>query len=346
MVSEKIASLSCKLSPVFCKIPNTSFTSSTLVVSTSIFFIFFLFLPRLNSSLLSLACFSKTSCIIIHITCSMIIFNSRVVDQINDSVAVSILVVIPGHKLDKCSRKLNSSFGVEDRGAIISQKVGRDNHVLGVSKNSLHGTLRCLLDLSTNFLIGSRFLKSDSQINNRNIRSWHTECHSSQFSIEGRNDFANSLGSSGRGRNDVLSCSTSSSPVLATRSIDCLLSCCNCMDSCHQTLKNTEVVIHDLGKWSQTVGCTRGIAHNLHISRISILIDSHDKHRSISRWSRDDDLLSSSLVMSSSFLQSGENSSGLNHILGANTSPRDGRGIPLTEDSDGLSIHNQLSLYN
>ena len=62
------------------------------------------------------------------------------VDQINDSVAVAILVVIPGHKLDEGSRQLNSSLGIEDRGPVISKEVRRDHHVLSVSKNP------CILD--------------------------------------------------------------------------------------------------------------------------------------------------------------------------------------------------------
>merc|ERR1719516_357550 len=90
------------------------------------------------------------------------------------------------------------------------------------------------------------------------------------------------LGRSGGGWDDVLPCSTSSSPILATGSINSFLSGCNSMDSGHETFHNAKVVIHDLGKRSQTVRGTRGVAHNLHVSRVSILVDTHDEHWSIS----------------------------------------------------------------
>lgn len=49
------------------------------------------------------------------------------------------------------------------------------------------------LDGSLDLIIGSRLLKPNSQINNRNIDSGDTESHSSQLSIEGRKHLANSL---------------------------------------------------------------------------------------------------------------------------------------------------------
>lgn len=61
-----------------------------------------------------------------------------------------------------------------------------------------------LLDSLADFLVSGFFGKPDSQVNNRDIRSGHTESHSSQLAIQFGNDLADSLGSASRGWNDVL----------------------------------------------------------------------------------------------------------------------------------------------
>ena len=60
----------------------------------------------------------------------------HVVDEVDDSVGVSILVVVPGDQLDKGSWQLNPSLGVEDWRSVVSQEVSGHNHVLSVAKNS------------------------------------------------------------------------------------------------------------------------------------------------------------------------------------------------------------------
>ena len=57
------------------------------------------------------------------------------VDQVDDSVAVAILVVIPGHQLHEGAGQLDPSLSVEDRRSVISKEVSGDHHVLGVTKN-------------------------------------------------------------------------------------------------------------------------------------------------------------------------------------------------------------------
>ena len=58
------------------------------------------------------------------------------VDQINDSVAVSKLVVVPGHELHEGAGQLDPGLRVEDGGAAVPEEVRGDNHVLRVTKES------------------------------------------------------------------------------------------------------------------------------------------------------------------------------------------------------------------
>jgi hypothetical protein len=50
-----------------------------------------------------------------------------------------------------------------------------------------------LLDCGLDLIIGSRLLKPDSQINNRDINSGDTESHPGQLSIKGGKHLADSL---------------------------------------------------------------------------------------------------------------------------------------------------------
>ena len=72
--------------------------------------------------------------------------------------------------------------------------------------------------------------------------------------VQLRNDFADSLGSPGRGGDDVLGSSPTVPPCLRTRTIDRLLCGGVRVDGRHQSLDDTELVVDDLGQGRQTVG--------------------------------------------------------------------------------------------
>ena len=58
------------------------------------------------------------------------------VDQINDTVAVAVLVVVPGHQLHEGAGELDPSLGIKDRRSVISKEVSRDHHILSVTEDS------------------------------------------------------------------------------------------------------------------------------------------------------------------------------------------------------------------
>ena len=83
----------------------------------------------------------------------------------------------------------------------------------------------------------------------------------------------------------------------------------------------------------------------LHGGVIRIQVNSNDKHRSIGRRSRDDNLFGSTINVSLGFVQSGEDTSGLDHVFGSNSSPRNVLGVTLTEDLDAVVIDNQQTIF-
>lgn len=56
-----------------------------------------------------------------------------VLDEVDDSAWVAVLVVVPGDEFHEGVGKLDSGEGVEDGGVGVSDKVSGDDFVFGVS---------------------------------------------------------------------------------------------------------------------------------------------------------------------------------------------------------------------
>ena len=119
-----------------------------------------------------------------------------------------------------------------------------------------------------------------------------------------------------------------------------------------------------LCQWSKTVGRAASIRNNVNIWLVFLLVNTHNKHRSVTAWSRNDDLLGTTLFiiqakesnhqpqnhpnspthltnltwfiffkfsylqMQGSFVLISENTSGLNHIFGSSLTPWDLLRVP------------------
>lgn len=167
---------------------------------------------------------------------------------------------------------------------------------------TLGGGLHGGLDL----LISDRLLGAAGQVDHGDVGSRHTHGHTGQLAVEGRNNLSDSLGGTGAAGDDVLGSSTASSPVLGGGSVHDLLGGSVGVDSGHETLNQTPVVVDDLGKGSETVGGARGVGDDLVFRLVSIEIDTTDEHGGISRGGRDDDLLGTTLQVSSSLFGGSE----------------------------------------
>ena len=57
-------------------------------------------------------------------SCCLLILGVHVVDKVDNSVGVAVLVIVPGDEFDECRGELDSGLGVEDGGAVVGQEVG------------------------------------------------------------------------------------------------------------------------------------------------------------------------------------------------------------------------------
>src|SRR6187402_3227559 len=105
-------------------------------------------------------------------------------------------------------------------------------------EHTLKRTFGSLLDDSLNLIVGSTLLNADGQINNGDVGGWDTHGHSSKLAIESWDNLSDSLGGTSAARNDILSSSTSSTPVLGGWAIDSLLGSGVGVDGSHETLND------------------------------------------------------------------------------------------------------------
>jgi len=274
----------------------------------------------------------------------LVVLVGHVLDQLDAARGVTELVIVPRNKLDKGVRKGNTGLGVKDGRVSITNKIGRDNIVLGVAHDSLHLALGGLLDDSLDLLIGGRLGKAGSQVNNRDVGGRDTEGHTSQLAVQVGDDLADSLGSTSRRGDDVGAGPTASAPILARRTVDGLLGGGGGVDGGHEGLSDAKVVVDNLGKGGQAVGGARGVGDDLVLGLVGVQVDSADKHGGVGRGGRDDDLLGTALQVEGGLLDGGEDSGGLDDVLGALLTPRNLIGATLVKDSNLVAIDNEVTI--
>ena len=277
---------------------------------------------------------------------------SHVLHKIDHSVGITPLVIVPRDELDEVVGEGNSGLGIEDGGKRAGLEVVGDDILLGVTENTLEGGLGGELDGSLDVLVGGGLLEGAGEIDDGDILGGDTEGHTSELTVELRNDLTDGLGGTGGGRNDVVASRSATSPVLLGRTIEDLLGGGDGVDGGHETLLEAKVVVDDLGERSETVGGAGSVGDNLQVLGVFVVVDTHDEHgSSLLGRSRDDDLLGASLEVSSSLLTIGEDTGGLRNVLGTSVAPRNlsrGHGVGdldlVAVDPDAVLVGLDLTL--
>lgn len=114
------------------------------------------------------------------------------------------------------------------------------------------------------------------------------------------------------------------------------------MDGGHQALDDGELVVDDLGEGSQAVGGARGVGDDVGLAVVGLLVDAHHVHGGVGRGGRDDDLLGATSQVSLGLLGGGEDTGGLDDVLGAGLLPGDVGGVTLAVEGHGLAVDDQV----
>lgn len=265
-------------------------------------------------------------------------------DKVTDSSRVSVLVVVPRDELDEVLVERDTGLGVKDGGLGGTNEIGRDELVLGVTQDALEFTLGSGLHGGLDFLVGGGLFDSGDQVDDGDVGGGDSESHTGQLAVEFGDDLADSLGGTGGGRDDVGASTSTTSPVLVGRTVDGLLGSGGGVNGGHQTLDDGVLVVQDLDQRSQTVGGARSVGDNVHVGLVRVQVDTTDEHGCVGGRSGDDDLLGTTLQVSGSLVDGGEDTGGFDNVVGTSLSPLDGGGVSFTEDSDGLAVDDKLAV--
>jgi hypothetical protein len=85
--------------------------------------------------------------------------------QVNQTVAVSPFVIVPGDDLVEVVIEEDAGLGINRAGSLARDKVGGDNLVFSVVKDSLHVTFGGLLEGGEDFAALSSLLSTEGQVN-------------------------------------------------------------------------------------------------------------------------------------------------------------------------------------
>lgn len=246
--------------------------------------------------------------------------------KVDNTVAVSDLIVVPRDELDEVVVEGDTSSSIKDGRASVTEEVSGDGLVLGVAENTLQGSLRGLLDCLLDLVVRSSLLKANSQVDDGDVEGRDTEGHTGELAVEVWEDLADGLGSTSGGGDDVGRSRTTSTPVTLGRSINDELRGGGRVDGGHQTLNDTELLVNDLGEGSKAVGGARGVGdHGLTV--VLVKVNTADEHGKVRRGSSDDDLLGTTLQVTASRLGVKEHTRGLDNNVHVVLSPLDVLGL-------------------
>merc|ERR1711977_440034 len=270
----------------------------------------------------------------------------HVAQQVEDTAGVAPLVVVPGDELDEVVVKADTGLGVDDGAGRVAAHVGGDDVVLSVVEDALELALGGLLQGLLDLLVAGTLLDAAGQVNDGDVLGRHTHGHASQLAVQARDDLADGLSGTGGRWDDVGGSSAATAPVLARWAVDGLLGGGVGVNGSHETLDHVVLVVDDLGERGQAVGGAGGVGDDGDVALVAGVVDTHDEHGGVSGRSGDDDLLGAALQVSLSLLGGGEDTGGLDDVLGAGLGPRDGGRVLLHVEADLLAVDDQVLAVN
>ena len=192
--------------------------------------------------------------------------------EVQHTIWVSPFVVVPGNHLVEVFVQGDTCMNIKYRRVGIMENIRWYNFIFGITEDAFEISLGSFIDSLADIIIGSFFLCFECEVNHRHINCGNSKRHSCNFSIQTGDHLSKGFGCTCWVWNNIASSSSSTS--VAASWFDCLvnnsLGSSSSMDSGHQTwifslntLGNCEVVMNNLGKWCQAVGCTGGIRNNI-----------------------------------------------------------------------------------
>lgn len=272
--------------------------------------------------------------------CDLTALGPNILRKLNELVGIAELVVIPGDQLDELAVEHDAGLAVKVAGASGREEVAAHDVLIRVSHDPLELVLRGTLDLGADLVVGRVLLKSAGQVDDRDIRDRDAEGHTGELTVERRKDLTNSLCGTGAGWDNIGAAAATTTPVLLGRPINWELSGRDGVDSSHEALLDTELLVDYHSERSKAVSRAGGVGDDLHRTWvIGLQVAATNEHRGVCGWGRDDDALASTGDVKLGVLLCGEAACTLEHNVHLGLAPRDLLGLHRLEDRDLVPVH-------
>ena len=259
--------------------------------------------------------------------------------EVNDTLGVSPLVVVPGNNLNHVVTHDHGEGGVNGGGDVSSLEVHGDEGLVSDGEDTLLLSLLGGTEGSVHLLSGALLLNLDNEVNNGDGRGGDTESDTVELTLEGREDEGNSLGSTSGGGDNVEGGSTGTTEV-AVGSIEKTLVTGVRVSGGHGTLDDTELVLNNLDEGGKAVGGAGSVGDDVHGVVVSISVDTADEGGdSVSLGGGGDDNLlgtSGNVLVGTSLVN--EDTSSLNDDVNIHLLPGEDRGVTSGNNSDVTAV--------
>ena len=263
--------------------------------------------------------------------------------QVEHLVGEAPFIIIPCDQLHKVIVQGDTGLGVEDGSVGIGAEVGRNDLVIHILQNTLHGAFGSSLHGGADLVIGGSLLQTEGHVDHGHVRSGDAHGHTGQLAVELGNDLADSLGGAGGGGDDVVVDGTRAAQILLLgEAVHDGLGGSGSVHGGHKPLNDTEVVIDDLGDGSQAVGGAGSVGNELHVGGILLQVDAADEHGGVvlGRAGHDNDL-GARVDMSLSLALLQVHAGALQHVVHTQLAPGDLGRVAVSlvgKDLDDLAV--------
>ena len=274
------------------------------------------------------------------------ILRSHVLDEVHHSAGVAPLVVVPAHHLHEGRVQHDASLRIEGAGDGAGFEISGHKRLISVAKVALHVTLRSLLHLGADLLVGGLLLQLHREVNNGDVDGRDTQGHARQLALHIWDHLGHRLGSTSAGWDDVSRTRTASTPVLLGGAIHSGLGCSHGVAGGHQATLDAPLLLEHTDCRSKSVGGAGGAGHALHGWIIGVLVHAHhDGVGIILGRSREDHLLGPGFEVALHLLSGEEDARAFADVLGTVLCEGNLRGVTGVGQSNLLAVdHKGVSI--
>ena len=196
--------------------------------------------------------------------------------EVNNTLGVAPLVVVPGDNLDHVVAHDHGERGVDGGGDVGAPEVDGHEGRFGDGEDTLHGAFRGFLERGVHFLRGDTLLLDvHDEVHNGHVGSRDAERDAIELTLELGEHKGHSLGSAGGGGHDVERGGAGAAEVAVGRVKDALVTGVGVAGG-HGAIFNAKLVVEHLGEGREAVRGARRVGDDVGGGVVLVVVDADD----------------------------------------------------------------------